>query len=136
MTRNRLYLLLFALLGAGYGWMLWANWHIGHPHGNFTPCFIKNATGIACPSCGTTRSILLLSHGNIKESLLLNPLGIIMGGLMVVLPFWLAYDVLAKRGTLYKSYNKFENTVRIRWVAIVLTILILLNWIWNIQKGL
>lgn len=136
MTRKRLYLVLFLLLGAGYGWMAWAKWHTSYSNENFTPCFIKNTTGIACPSCGTTRSILLLSDGHLLGSLLLNPLGIIMGILMLILPFWLIYDVMAKKDTLYLNYRKFENTVRMRWVAIVLAILIISNWIWNIQKGL
>ena len=59
-----------------------------------------------------------------------------MGILMLILPFWVIYDVLAKKDTLYLNYRKFENTVRMRWVAIVLAILIISNWIWNIQKGL
>ena len=70
------------------------------------------------------------------EALLLNPLGIIMGSLMVILPVWLLYDLVTRKDTLYGNYQKFENTVRIRWVAIVLMLLIMANWIWNIQKGL
>lgn len=59
-----------------------------------------------------------------------------MGSLMVIVPVWLLYDVISKKDTLYSNYRKFENTIKIRWVAIVLILLILANWIWNIQKGL
>lgn len=55
---------------------------------------------------------------------------------MVIVPVWLLYDVISKKDTLYSNYRKFENTIKIRWVAIVLILLILANWIWNIQKGL
>jgi hypothetical protein len=135
MTRNRLYLLLATGMLAGYGWLAWASWQTVH-NTDFTPCLFKNATGIACPSCGTTRSVLLLSKGLFTKAFLLNPLGFIIALLMLVLPLWLLYDVLFKKGTLHYSYKQFETTLRIRWVAITLIILIVLNWIWNIQKGL
>lgn len=135
MTRNRLYLLLAIGILAGYGWVSWF-FYRGIPDNDFTPCIFKNATGIACPSCGSTRSVLLLSHGKLADALLLNPLGVIMATIMLIAPFWLLYDVISKKVTLYSSYKKFENIVRIKWVAITLIILILINWAWNIQKGL
>lgn len=135
MTRNRLYLLLAFAISAGYVWAIWSYNHSAC-NSDFTPCIFKNTTGIACPSCGTTRSILLLSQGKVAESLLLNPLGIIMSSLMVIMPGWLLYDTITKKDTLYKIFRNFEHTIRIRWVAIVLTLLILANWIWNIEKGL
>ena len=135
MTRTRLYLLLSLGLIAGYGWLAWASSQTVQ-HDGFTPCLFKNATGIACPSCGSTRSVLLLTKGNFTEAILLNPLGLVMAVLMTVFPFWLLYDIILKKDTLYNSYKKFENTLRIKWVAITLIILIILNWAWNIQKGL
>ena len=135
MTRNRLYLLLGLGLSAGYGWILWFSFYGIHDH-TFTPCLFKNATGIACPSCGSTRSVLLLSQGNFTDALLLNPLGLIMAAIMLIAPFWLLYDVLLKKNTLHLSYQKAERTIRIKWVAITLILLILLNWAWNIQKEL
>lgn len=135
MTRNRLYLILGLGILAGYGWVLWFTYHRILNH-NFTPCIFKNVTGIACPSCGSTRSVLLLSHGNFTDALLLNPLGVFMAAIMLIAPFWLLYDVTLKKDTLYTSYKKFEKIVQIKWVAITLIILILINWAWNIQKGL
>ena len=134
MNRNRLYLLLLLFSLAGYGWLAWNFFQI--TPSAFTPCPFKTITGMPCPSCGTTRAILLLSQGQLTESLWLNPLGIIIGSLMVILPIWLLYDIVTKKDTLYKSYRNFENTIRLRRVAIVLILLILTNWIWNIQKGL
>lgn len=135
MTRNRLYLLLASGLLVGYGWLAWASWQTTH-HSDFTPCLFKNATGIACPSCGVTRSILLLSEGNISDALLLNPLGLFMAVIILTAPFWLLYDSILKKDTLYNSYKKAEKIIRTKWVAITLIILILINWAWNIQKGL
>jgi len=66
----------------------------------------------------------------------MNPLGIIVAAIMAAAPFWLLYDVLLKRDTLYTAYLKTEKILTIKWVAITLTLLVLLNWAWNIHKGL
>ena len=135
MTRNRLYIFLFLALLAGYSYVLWESYMriFNHP---FTPCLFKNFTGIACPSCGVTRSVLMLAHGSVTQALLMNPLGIIVAAIMAAAPFWLLYDVLLKRDTLYTAYLKTEKILTIKWVAITLTLLVLLNWAWNIHKGL
>lgn len=135
MTRNRLYLMLTFGVLAGYGWLAWASWQTTHHH-DFTPCLFKNATGIACPACGSTRSALEFSQGNITDALLLNPLGIITAIIMLIAPFWLLYDMALQKDSLYLCYKKAEKTIMIKWVAITLIILILINWAWNIQKGL
>ncbi len=135
MNRNKLYLLFGFALAVGYGWLAWSiSQH--HEHHDFSPCIFKNVTGIACPSCGTTRSILHLSQGYFKEAVLINPIGIIIAIVMTVVPLWLAYDLLFKKDTLYKGYKKFESVLQIKWVAIILVILIIMNWVWNIHKGL
>lgn len=135
MTRNRLYLVLFLALLAGYGYLFWML-SIHAQHHSFSPCLFKNVTGIACPSCGVTRSVLLLLHGNIKQATLLNPLGLITGLLMAVMPFWLLYDMLLNKSSLHLTFRKTEALLRKKQVAIPLIILILINWFWNIHKGL
>jgi len=134
MNRNRLYLLIGSFIAAGYGWLAYA-WDKAH-HDDFTPCLFKNATGIACPSCGSTRSVLHTAKGNFREAFLTNPLGIFMGILMIILPVWILYDIITKKDSFHKAFRKFESTLRIKWVAILLALLLILNWIWNIQKGL
>ena len=37
-------------------------------------CLIKRCTGIPCPTCGFTRGLLSLLHGNITQAWLYNPL--------------------------------------------------------------
>ena len=135
MTRNRLYFFLFLALIAGYSYVLWESYIriFNHP---FTPCIFKNMTGIACPSCGVTRSVLLLMHGNVESAILMNPLGLIITSIMVIAPFWLLYDVSLKKETLYNSYKKAENVLKTPYIAILLFVLIAANWAWNIHKGL
>jgi hypothetical protein len=136
MTRNKLYLILSIALFAGYFWAAWAIFRVDVEHSTFTPCVIKQATGIPCPSCGTTRSVSEIIRGNFIKAVFINPLGFIIAAFMILIPFWIIFDVATKKDSLYRSYIKFEGTLKIRWVAILLITLIILNWIWNIYKGL
>jgi hypothetical protein len=135
MTRNRLYLLLFLALLAGYSYVLYISRMNVHNH-LFTPCIFKNVTGIACPSCGITRSVLSLANGSATAAFQVNPLGLIVAAIMAIAPFWLLYDTVLKKETLYKSYKKTEILIRTKKVAIPLITLIIINWGWNIYKGL
>lgn len=41
----------------------------------FAPdCMFRGLAGIPCPTCGSTRSLVLLSHGNLLSALAMNPL--------------------------------------------------------------
>jgi Protein of unknown function (DUF2752) len=135
MTRNKLYLLFTVLISASYVYIIWAIKN-AHAHCNVTFCTFKNITGVACPSCGSTRSVLLLTQGKMTEAGLMNPFGYIITLLMIVLPFWLLYDVITKNDSLYKNYKRAEKTLSGRRAAITLITLVCLNWAWNIYKGL
>ncbi len=42
---------------------------------SFAPdCVFKGLTGIPCPTCGSTRSVVHLAHGDILSALAMNPL--------------------------------------------------------------
>jgi len=42
---------------------------------SFAPdCVFRGLTGIPCPTCGSTRSVVHLSHGDILSALAMNPL--------------------------------------------------------------
>ena len=49
--------------------------------GYFPPCPFRALTGLNCPSCGTTRCLHQLLHGNVSAGFKLNPL------FVVALPF-------------------------------------------------
>ena len=135
MNRIRLYLLLGTATLGGYGYLIWA--YASHAnYNNPTPCLFKNITGIACPSCGSTRSLISIINGNFTDAFFINPLGYVIAIILLALPLWLLYDVILKNDTLYRNYKKFEAVLQIKWLAGILVLLILINWIWNIMKGL
>lgn len=73
-----------ALIGAGLVWPLLP----------FEPpliCPLRTITGIPCPFCGMTRSVVAALHGNLPESLSFNPAGILVIALVVLVlvnPAW------------------------------------------------
>lgn len=134
MTRNKLYFFLTAACLLGFLYLFYSiNFSESSSIG---ACMIKNVTGYPCPSCGTTRAVRLLWNGKIAESILMNPFGILVFIIMILSPLWIAYDVVFKKATFFNLYNKVEITVRTKWIAIILILLVLLNWIWNIKKGI
>jgi hypothetical protein len=133
MSRNRLYCFIGIACAIGFGYLFYS---VYVSDVNRSMCLIKSATGIPCPSCGTTRAILLFLRGNFTGSVLMNPFGIIVMMVMLVVPIWIAFDLIAKKESFYTFYGKSEKVINTRWLAIILIILVLLNWIWTISKQL
>lgn len=121
---------------AGYSWLFWgvSKFQLG----SHTPdvCLIKLTTNLPCPSCGSTRSVFSLLHGDILNALYLNPFGIIIALIMVVTPLWVLFDMLNRKKTLLNFYTQLETYFKKPGIAIVLTLLVLANWVWNITKAL
>jgi hypothetical protein len=136
LKRDNIYPILLIILFAGYLWI-----GISFASGQTLPddggglCLVKHITGIPCPSCGSTRSVLALINGNISEAASLNPFGFIIALIMLITPFWMAYDTLSKRKTLYDFYCRSEIFLRKPFVAVPLITIVVINWVWNIYKG-
>jgi len=62
---------LLAILIAG-GWVLYTFPPV--TSGFYPQCVFKQATGLDCPGCGTTRALHALVHGRFGEALHFNPL--------------------------------------------------------------
>lgn len=136
LTKTRLYGLVVALAAASYGLLAYF-YHNANGSISAQVCPINLATGIPCPSCGTARSIVHIMEGNLHGAMLTNPLGFFAVVLLIALPLWIAVDLVRKRDSLYRSYVHAEAwLIRHKWVVVLLVVLILANWIWNITKGL
>lgn len=133
MTRNKLYSILLIACFTGFLYLFFRT-YIYQAKVSF--CIIKNVTTYPCPSCGTTGAVQLLFNGKIIESILLNPFGIIVAIIMTVFPIWVVADIIRKKDTFFKWYKKTEAIIRKRRFAVILIVLVLLNWIWNIYKHL
>lgn len=136
LSRNKLYSIMFIACFAGYIWLYFG---LLYEHAISKPvqvCLIKHFTNIPCPSCGSTRSILSLTKGNFTEAFSINPMGILAAVIMLLLPIWIIADMINKKNTLFNFYQKTEIYLRKPQFAIPLVVLVIINWIWNITKGL
>ena len=71
---------LVALAAAPFAVWSLAHWDV-LPH--LPLCMFQNLTGLPCPGCGMTRSVLRLSQGDLLGSLRMHPLGIVLAGLLL-----------------------------------------------------
>jgi len=68
-------------------------------------CPIKKIIGIECPTCGMTRAIYLLLHGNIKQSLEFNLLGLIVTLMLFVWSIDI-FPIISVRWKRFLSYSQ------------------------------
>jgi len=137
MVKRNLYIVLACLSLAGYVWLGW-NFLEGTVHSAVpSVCLFKEITGLPCPSCGTTRSLGLLMHGEFRESLMMNPFGMLLALALVVVPLWIAADAFSNSGSFYRRYVQMEQQlVHNKLLAASAVVIVALNWAWNIAKGL
>lgn len=135
LTRTKFYTFMGIACGVGYSW-LYLNYTTYKQGSAFSMCIIKQATNIPCPSCGSTRAVESLLHGNLIDSLQWNPLGLVISAILIISPFWLTFDLVSRKGSMFHFFHKVEFTFNKKKYAIPALILLLLNWVWNIQKGL
>lgn len=121
---------------AGYIWLYFSTTSNITENNSVEVCLIKHVTNIPCPSCGSTRSVILLTKGNFVEALGLNPIGYLVALIMLVAPIWIVADMIFRDNSLFKCYQKIENQLKKPKYAIPLILLVIINWIWNIKKGL
>jgi hypothetical protein len=91
------------------------------------PCTFHSITGIPCPSCGATRSAILLAQGELITSLKMNPLFSLLY-ISVLLWGLVSFILLFVRKKLSIALNYLEARI-IRWGVLVI---VLLNWIYLI----
>ena len=133
--RTKLYKILLVACAAGYIW-LFISMNMVMSGKGIGVCLIKHTTGIPCPSCGSTRAVLALAQGNFLQALRINPFGLIIASIMLMTPIWIFIDIVTRKSTLLEFYKKTEQMLKKPYVAISLILLVVLNWIWNIIKGI
>ena len=94
-------------------------------------CAFKTITGLPCPTCGLTRTIIALSRGDVGRAVFMNPLAAIVcaAGLLYLL---YAAAVLALRLPRFRPTVSAVGARRLRIGAVVL---IATNWVWLIASG-
>jgi len=124
----------FFLVVGGYAWLA-LNWNfLGEEKHSL--CIVKYVTGYPCPACGTTRAVILLTKGNVVKAIQTNPLGLIAAGFLLLAPFWLCYDFFKRKEATWLTYRWAETKIQSNLIiSISLVVLVAINWVWNIYKG-
>lgn len=87
-------------------------------------CAFKGLTGVPCPTCGSTRSVLYLSQGEISAALAMNPLTTL--GLMAAMLYFL-YSVVTLACDLPRINFLFADREKIA-VRAAAVILLFVQW--------
>lgn len=127
---------MFIACIVGYIWLYFSLSNENAEDKHIEVCLIKHLTNIPCPSCGSTRSIISFTKGDFLRSIHLNPIGVIVAIIMLLSPIWIIADITTGRKTLLDFYRKIEIFVKKPQYAIPLVLLVIVNWIWNITKGI
>lgn len=135
-SRNKLYTAIFIACLAGYIWLSFSFTSSAIGNNSVEVCIVKHVTGMPCPSCGSTRSVISLTKGDFQQALTTNPLGYIIGLIMLISPLWISFDVVTRKSSLFAFYKKLEFNLKKTQYALPLLLLVIFNWIWNITKGL
>jgi len=137
MSRNGLYSLILGLSLAGYVWIILnGNSTIQQNISETNVCIFKNITGIPCPSCGTTRSVLAILKGNVIDSIDQNPLGLVMVLLLTVFPIWILIDLVLGKNSFQIFYRYVEFSLKRKYIAIPSIVIVLVVWLLNIRRHL
>ena len=136
LDRKKLYLILFIACLAGYIWLYFSITKNIAENNSVEVCLIKHVTNIPCPSCGSTRSVISLTKGDFIGALNINPIGYLVAIIMLIAPIWILVDTVRNAKTLFDFYQKIEFYLKQPKIAIPLILLVIINWIWNITKGL
>jgi len=95
-------------------------------------CLFKRITGFPCPACGSLRASFALFRGAFLQSILINPFALITNLFFLFSLFWMLYDIIRNKETFIPSLEKKWSKTSL----MILGIIVVSNWIWNIYKGL
>lgn len=90
------------------------------------PCLIRSVAGIPCPTCGMTRSLVHLAHGDIAGSLVLNPLFSLVMMAVLLLFFASSARLPFHRSRIAFTLSRREGTLLRTGMAVIF----LANWIY------
>lgn len=133
-SRTRFYGVLLVMLAASYAWIGYNGIVRAQGAEGISICIVRNITGVPCPGCGTTRSVMHVLHGDMQDALMSNPLGLFAVVALAVLPLWIAVDLVRGRASLMHAYAMLNQQLARRAVLVVIVALVLCLWTWNIYN--
>lgn len=94
-------------------------------------CPLRRYTGIPCFTCGSTRAILALASGDLKAAFLTQPLIVSLLCCIAPVAMFSFYTALLQKRLFMVSFSLTEKVI----LGLVLTAVILLNWIYILSTN-
>ncbi len=91
-------------------------------------CVFKGLSGIPCPSCGATRSVVFLSHGRVADAFLMNPA---VATVVLIVVLYFLYSLFVYVLGLPKIFLDLTGKEKDR-VRLTVVLLIAANWLYII----
>lgn len=107
--------------------LLWIQFHLPLP-----TCVFHAVSGLPCPTCGATRGLVALLHGNVNEAWRFNPLAFATLAAVGLFDLYAVVTWFMRGSRLRLTHARFSKPTMAR-SAIIATIAI--NWIYLIQRG-
>ncbi|MBN1866726.1 DUF2752 domain-containing protein [Candidatus Sumerlaeota bacterium] len=95
-------------------------------------CWFHGLTGIPCPSCGSTRSLIALAHGQWGEAAAWNPLASLFFVGMGFYVVYSAFTLLLRRPRLRLQFTSARERLAL---AAILVLAVTIDWIYLIRAG-
>jgi Protein of unknown function (DUF2752) len=108
-------------------------WLLGHPFGGV--CLFQRLTGVPCPTCGMTRSIVLTLSGHLATALRLNlagPVWVLTAATLAMALLWLAWRERA-RGANRSTMAQRRVRLLVLVQGAVFAVALAANWIWVLR---
>ncbi len=97
-----------------------------------TGCLFKAIFHIPCPGCGMMRAFISILKCNFAEAFYFNALSIPVFIILSIVFSIRGLDILRHQD----NYSKLINRIIAPKMIVVLVIITVINWAWNIIKGI
>jgi hypothetical protein len=94
-------------------------------------CVFKTLTGLPCPTCGVTRTVIALSRGDVARALFMNPLAAVACGVGLLYLLYAGTVLLLGLPRL----RPVVSAAGARRLRVATVALLAVNWAWLIATG-
>src|SRR5688572_7649310 len=132
MSDRNLYRLFGFLSVASISWL---GWNIGNPGTDIPGCLFRYVTGIPCPSCGITHSMMDILQFRFTDAIQDNILGFPATAMLAIVSLLIITDLVFRKNYFVNCYRKMEFVLqRNNLLAGFLVALVALNWAYLIMQ--
>ena len=85
-------------------------------------CAFKLWTGMPCPGCGMTRSVVRLVHGDLGASLRFHPLGLFVGAFVAATGYGAARSLATGRDPVWEWFERRGSPLALGFVGAMLAL--------------